>query len=107
MERQVAKLTFDDYRSRNIEIAETARVTLDRHKKANRRDHYDKKLAEVHVYTSLHADNLDGVEAQVRAMIVQEAFPLTVHEPPFNMTLYVETFRKLAKDELSSLKHYE
>ncbi len=41
----MAKLTFEDYRGRNIEIAETALVSMERHKLANRNDHYDKKLA--------------------------------------------------------------
>jgi len=104
MENSVAKLTFADYRGRNIEIAETARVAMERHRSANRNVHYDKKLAERHLFTSLKTDSLDSVQAPLEAMLVQEAFPLTAHERPYDMALYVETLRKLVVAELESLK---
>ena len=102
----MAKLTFDDYRKRNIEIVETAQVAVERHMAANRAAHYDKKLAEAHLYSSLHTDSWSSARTQLQAMSVQEVFPLAEQEPPFDMTLYIATFHKLAKHELESLMQY-
>ena len=102
----MAKLTFDDYRKRNIEIVETAQVAMARHKAANRVAHYDKKLAEAHLYSSLHTDSWIGARTQLQAMSIQEVFPLAEQEPPFDMALYIDTFHRLAKHELESLMQY-